>query len=120
MPDVIAAHEKALEYGGGRYGIINADNLLGAIGRPYHGYHRSISRKAAALLHGVATSHGFVDANKRTAWLVTLLLLERSGYTICIEGKPDIDDIVVDVVQGVMHEEELVHWFKTVILHLSN
>ena len=73
LADAIEAHRLALDYGGGRGGISNIDNLAGALGRPYHGYHRPIERKAAALLHGVATSHGFVDANKRSAWLVTFV-----------------------------------------------
>ena len=73
LADAIEAHRLALDYGGDRGGISNIDNLAGALGRPYHGYHRPIERKAAALLHGVATSHGFVDANKRSAWLVTLV-----------------------------------------------
>ena len=50
-----------------------------AIARPYSGYHRAISAKAAALLHSMVGNHGFVDANKRTAWLVVEILIDRSG-----------------------------------------
>ena len=42
---------------------------MSAIGRPYHGCHRRIYRKAAAPLHAVVSNHGWVDGNKRTALL---------------------------------------------------
>ncbi|WP_371931020.1 type II toxin-antitoxin system death-on-curing family toxin [Roseovarius sp. MMSF_3281] len=90
----------------------NIDSLLGALGRPYHGYHPPISRKAAALLHGVATSHGFVDANKRTAWLITELLIERSGYQLTVFEDDAIDDLVVNVVIGAITEIDAANWFK--------
>lgn len=85
---------------------------MGALGRPYHGYHRSIQHKAAALLHGIATSHGFVDANKRTAWLVTELMIERSGYELAVATDDRIDDFVVNLVVGDVLEAEAVKWFK--------
>lgn len=90
----------------------NLNSLKGALGRPYHGYHRPIARKAAALLHGMATSHGFTDGNKRTAWLVTFILIEGSGYTLALAEDDRIDDIAVAVVEGAMTEAELVRWFR--------
>ncbi|MEZ5913865.1 MAG: type II toxin-antitoxin system death-on-curing family toxin [Paracoccaceae bacterium] len=112
MADAFEAHTTALQYGGGTNGISSLDSLLGALGRPYHGYHRSIQRKAAALLHGVATSHGFVDANKRTAWLTTELMIERSGYELVVAAEDRIDDLVVNLVVGSVSEGEAVKWFK--------
>nr|WP_269799204.1 Fic family protein [Mameliella alba] len=64
-------------------------------------------KKAAALLHGVATSHGFVDANKRTAWLLTDLLVECSGCSLELQEDDAIDDLVVNVVPGDMSESQL-------------
>ncbi|MFQ5624968.1 MAG: type II toxin-antitoxin system death-on-curing family toxin [Paracoccaceae bacterium] len=93
-------------------GVGNVNSLLGAIGRPYHGYHNPMARKSAALLHGIATSHGFIDGNKRTAWLMTFLLVRRSGYDLEIRPDDRIDDIVVQVVEGTMTEDQLVQWFK--------
>ena len=79
--DALKAHEDAL-LDGGRPGILDLDRVLSAIGRPYHGYHRNIHAKAAALLEAVATSHGFTDGNKRTALILTHILLDRSGYVL--------------------------------------
>ncbi|WP_164555207.1 type II toxin-antitoxin system death-on-curing family toxin [Paracoccus haematequi] len=112
MADAIDAHSIALEYGGGRPGIRDINTLAGALGRPFHGYHRFIHEKCAALLHGVASSHGFTDANKRTAWLVTFILIERSGYHLETLEDDRIDDVAVAVVERTMTEGELAIWFK--------
>ena len=116
LADVLEAHEWALRLGGGREGISNLDNIQGALGRPYHGYHRPIARKAAALFHGLATSHGFTDANKRTAWLVTMVLIESSGYQLDLRDGDRIDDVAVAVVKGAMSEAKFRDWLKARIV----
>ncbi|MBL4919307.1 Fic family protein [Szabonella alba] len=82
------------------------------MGRPYHGYHRAIHLKCAALLHGVATSHGFSDGNKRSAWACTFVLIDRSGYSLETLPGDRIDDVVVDVVERKLSLEDLAAWFK--------
>ncbi len=82
------------------------------MGRPYHGYHLRIYAKAAARLHGLATSHGFNDANKRTAWLTTEVLIANSGFELTLLEDDRLDDIVVDVVTGDMTQDALAAWFK--------
>jgi len=114
--DVYRAHEVALRTGG-RSGILNFDSVLSAIGRPYHGYHRTIHEKAAALLEGVATCHGFVDGNKRTALILTLLMIEESGYRLePANSTEDLDVALEEFVLGVVaHKytfEQMVAWFK--------
>ncbi|NND17329.1 MAG: type II toxin-antitoxin system death-on-curing family toxin [Silicimonas sp.] len=109
---MLEAHEQSIEAFGGLPGISNLDNILGAIGRPYHGYHLRIHAKAAALLHGLATSHGFNDANKRTAWLTTEVLIANSGFQLDLFEDDRLDDVVVDVVIGAMSQDELEHWFR--------
>ena len=63
-------------------------------------------------MHGVATSHGFNDGNKRTAWLVTDLLYMQSGYEIEVADDDRIDDLMVDVVQGHVSQAELEQWLR--------
>jgi death on curing protein len=111
LPDVFAAHDEALTYGG-RAGILSSSVIESAIGRPYSGYHRPISRKAAAVLQSLVQNHGFVDGNKRTALLVTLLLIERSGYRLALGLDERIDDLVVDVAESRMGLDDLAAWFR--------
>jgi death-on-curing protein len=111
LSDVIAAHDEALSYGG-RPGVLNLSGIQSAIGRSYSGYHRQIARKAAALLESLAQNHGFVDGNKRTALLVTLLMIERCGYLLTLAADEWIDDVVVAVAEGKMDFDALVVWFE--------
>ncbi|TVQ53259.1 MAG: type II toxin-antitoxin system death-on-curing family toxin [Rhodobacteraceae bacterium] len=111
LSDALAAHREALRFGG-RHGVLNQAAIESALGRPYSGYHRSISKKAAALLHGIVQNHGFVDGNKRTALLVTLLLIERSGYRLQVQPDEPLDDVVVQVADGQMDFDDLTVWFQ--------
>jgi death-on-curing protein len=83
-----------------------------ALGRPYSGYHRSIAEKAAAILHGIVSNHGFVDGNKRTAWLLAELLIDRSGYRLNIPDDDPVDDLVVAVAAREIDFTSLIAWFE--------
>jgi death-on-curing protein len=114
--DAVFAHEAALQEGGGRAGILNRDMVLSAIGRPYIGYNRFIYQKAAALFQSIACNHGFNDGQKRTAIIVTSILIEKSGYQLRSppgEDKQDaIEALAEAVVLRTVHLEELAAWFK--------
>ena len=110
MADAILAHDAALAFGG-RAGINSLHLIQSAIARPYSGYHRSLAHKSAALLHSVVNNHGFVDGNKRTAWLLVELLIERSGYHLDVPDDEPIDDLVVSVAEGSPDFEALQAWF---------
>lgn len=106
----MTAHDKALTFGG-RDGITSLHLIESALGRPYSGYHRSMKAKAAALLESVVGNHGFVDGNKRTAWLLVELLIARSGYALDIPDDVLVDDFVVSVAAGDLEFVEIEHWF---------
>jgi death-on-curing protein len=106
------AHDEALNYGG-RPGVVSLDMIESAIARPYSGYHRPIYRKAAALLHSMVGNHGFTDGNKRTAWILTEILIARSDFVLVLDEADTIDDLVVDVAAGETGFDELVLWFRT-------
>nr|WP_313901386.1 type II toxin-antitoxin system death-on-curing family toxin [Mycobacterium sp. SMC-8] len=60
----------------------------------------TIHEKAAALLHGLARSHPFVNGNKRTAWTATAMFYMLNGYNLNAEageivwGSPEKVDAV--------------------------
>lgn len=103
---------------GGLHGEHDVGKLLGALGRPYHGYHKRIWTKGAALLHAVATSHGFADGNKRTSLLMLFLLYERSQYALDTREGDRWDDVVVNVVNGIMTQEQLELFLRDRTFHL--
>ena len=105
------AHDEALSYGG-RPGISSLHLIESALARPYSGYHRQMASKAAALLHSVVSNHGFVDGNKRTAWILVEIMIERSGYYLAIDDDEPVDDLVVEVARGTLDFEGLSLWFR--------
>jgi death-on-curing family protein len=69
-------------------------------------------QRAAVLLFKIQSVHVFQDANKRTAWAVTVRYLERK------EIKPEFtqsDETIEKIVRraGLLYPEALTEWFKT-------
>ena len=71
---------------------------------PYH--------RATALLFGIPSVHVFQDANKRTAWAVTMEYLDRNDITP--EFSQD-DEGIERIVRraGLFDVDELTEWFET-------
>ena len=115
LADAETAHYLAQQTGG-LVGPPNWPLVESAIARPYDGYHRSISQKAAALVHGVAKNHGFVDGNKRTAIILMHLLLTRSRYRLEALPGENLQDVVERMVLAVVEDQlsydDLVGWFQ--------
>ncbi|GGH59705.1 death-on-curing protein [Frigidibacter albus] len=97
---------------GGRPGISSLHLIQSALARPSSGYHRPLSSKCAALLQSLVGNHGFIDGNKRTAWICVEILIERSGYRLAIPDDEPIDDLVVDAASGQIGYDALQSWFK--------
>ena len=49
----------------------------------------TVHEKAAALLHGLARNHPFVNGNKRTAWAATSMFYMVNSYNLHVD---QIDD----------------------------
>ena len=110
--DAIEAHRLALMEGG-LDGIRDEGLIRAALARPYHGYHHWVYQKAAALVHGIITSHGFVDGNKRTALYLVRKLVDncRDPHYVLIADNKEIVSMFVSVANGGSGYGELVCWF---------
>lgn len=42
----------------------------------------TVIEQAGALIHGVATAHGFQEGNKRTSWISGMAYLDAKGFEI--------------------------------------
>lgn len=75
--NILDIHDIALKIGGGLTGILHEDRIRAAIARPqsYMDYDEGcdIHLVCAILLHALATGHGFIEGNKRTALLTMLV-----------------------------------------------
>lgn len=61
----------------------------------------TIHEKAASLLFGLAHNHPFMDANKRTCWVATVLFLSANGVRV----KRMSDEIGVQFVVSVLEQQ---------------
>lgn len=59
----------------------------------------SIHEKAAALVHGLARNHPFIDGNKRTALAAMSVFYQLNGFTLMAE-QGDLVSLMVDIAEG--------------------
>ena len=72
---------------GGRHVLRDLGLLESAVARPQASAfgadaYPDIVSKAAALLHSLVLNHAFVDGNKRTAVLATVVFLDLNGWGV--------------------------------------
>ncbi len=62
--------------------------------------------KAAALLHSLTANHPFIDGNKRTAWLSTVVFLRDNGAEVIAADEYDgeITDLVLAIADGTLRD----------------
>lgn len=92
------------EYGIGGVGPRSQDLLHSAIYRQFVAYDgtekwRTPYEKCATLLYGLVKDHPFHDANKRTAFLVSLYYLDRLNRIPDVSQK-ELEDFIVEVADN--------------------
>lgn len=84
VDDVISLNARAV----GPTAVVRDRGLVeAAVARPRHGFgdeefYPNLWDKAGALLHGLASTQGFQDGNKRTAWTTTDAFLRANGWRV--------------------------------------
>ena len=111
---VYAVHDRQIaEHGGGR-GIRDQGAIESALARPQnlavYG-EPDAAALAAAYAFGIARNHGFVDGNKRTAWVVARLFLADNGCLLSYD-RADAVRTVEGLAAGRIDEEALAAWFR--------
>lgn len=105
--DVLRAHFLIADFflaegkGLGGVGPRDIELLNSALYRPFMCYGgvckwTSPFEKAATVLFGLVMDHPFHDANKRTAFLSILFLLQKMGYTPTVSHK-EFEDFLVEI-----------------------
>ncbi|MCT2591264.1 type II toxin-antitoxin system death-on-curing family toxin [Streptomyces sp. N2-109] len=56
--------------------------------------------KAAALLQSLTANHPFVDGNKRTAWMCTMVFLDVNGAEMADLDQEQAYGLVIDIAAG--------------------
>ena len=117
QPAVVeAVHLRQLAEHGGAAGTRDAGLLASALARPqqayaYGGEDVSICALAAAYGYGLARNHPFVDGNKRTAFVATLLFLRLNGHDLNA-SQEDRYRTFLALAEGSLREPELAAWLE--------
>lgn len=109
LPAVVKAiHDEQIAEHGGGGGIRDGGLLDSALNRPRNlaAYgDPDVAALAAALGHGIARNHPFVDGSKRTAFVAVELFLELNDHALAAD---DADCVLVmfRLAEGSIGEEE--------------
>jgi death-on-curing protein len=111
---VLALHSEQLAEHGGSDGIRDETLPDSALAKPKNVFAYAESpdlfRLAASYAFGIARNHAFVDGNKRTSLVVSILFLNRNGWDI-EAPKTDVYQTFLHLADGSLGEEELASWF---------
>ncbi len=112
---VFAIHDRQLAEHGGLDGIRDRGAIESALSRPVnlaqYG-NPDAARLAAAYAFGIARNHGFLDGNKRTAWVTARLFLADNGLRLKVDPV-DAIQTMENVAGGVVDEKILADWFRS-------
>jgi death-on-curing protein len=111
---IFAIHDRQIaEHGGGQgvrdpaaveSALARARNLA-AYGNP------DAASLAAAYAYGLARNHGFVDGNKRIAWIAARLFLADNGYRLQVD-RAEAVETMVSLAAGALDEDTLAAWIR--------
>lgn len=100
---------------GGQTGWVSISNLKYILetvhdtGEESEYEHEVIERKAAYLMYNMIVSHPFLDANKRTAFVVTKRFLELNGWVFAPNGGEAFDKLV-SMAAGTFSQKDVEEW----------
>lgn len=108
-------HAELIREHGGSYGIRDAGLVDSALARPRNRweYERGadLPALAAGYAYGFAMNHGYVDGNKRVAFMAAYSFLDANGLRLTApEGEAYA--VIVDLASGELTEEEMARWLR--------
>jgi death-on-curing protein len=101
-----------IELFGGIHGVRDKGAVEAAVFRPQTGYYNSIEEEAAALMESLANNHGFLDGNKRIAFIATDVFLRRNGFYIEVEGLDGHAFIVGSMERHEFRFAQILDWIR--------
>jgi death-on-curing protein len=110
----LAIHEEQIREHGGADGVRDSGLLESALARPRNAWGYGVEDPcalAAALGHGIARNHPFIDGNKRTAFVAVETFLLLNGVALLASDAESVV-AVLDLAAGEMTEEEFAAWLR--------
>jgi death on curing protein len=111
--DVVAIHDKLLALHAGATGLRDRGLLESALARPrhHHAYVRTsdVVEMAALYTAGIVRNHPFVDGNKRTGFVIGVLVLELHSFDFKA-SEADATQAVMGLAAGTLDEAGYAAW----------
>ena len=111
---VLIFHEENLLEFGGASGIRDRGALESALARPKNLFaygQPDLFDLAAAYTAGLSQNHGFVDGNKRTAFLTGLVFLTENGYDVVAE-QAEVIAAMLELADHQLDEVGYAQWLR--------
>lgn len=108
----IRIHSEQLAIFGGPPGLRDEGMLVSALERPRNKWaygEDGLTVLAAAYAYGLARNHAFVDGNKRIAFAVMVVFLEKNGIDLEFPQGEAVE-VILDLAAGKLTEAELAAW----------
>lgn len=111
--DVI--HDAQIREHGGTPGVRDEGLLESALGRPQQKWAYAekpdLAALAAAYVFGLVKNHGYVDGNKRVAFMAAYIFLGTNGYDVEFD-EADVATTIERAAAGSVSEVTLGKWFR--------
>lgn len=118
IPDelVLTIHADLLQRYGGLAGLRDRNLLESALAQPRMTVagkfaHKTIFDKAAAYGYHVCKNHPFIDGNKRVAFVLMDIFLQRNGWEI-VAHEEEAYSLMVELSSGKLSKIQLALWLK--------
>lgn len=112
LDDVLGLHGIQIRGFGGAIGLRDKGQLQSAVARPQTGYYKDIIEEAAALWESLSQNHPFVDGNKRTAIVATIVFLELNDWRFSASDA-DTYNFVKSLYESANFQfDQLVPWLR--------
>jgi death-on-curing protein len=113
---VFAVHDKQQAVHGGLAGVRDLNPVESALNRApnlaaYGNPPPDVSDLAAAYIYGIATSQGFSDGDKRTAWVIGRLFLAINNEALAF-SEIDAINFMLAVAAGNMTALQAADWIR--------
>lgn len=112
---VLAIHDEQLSEHGGAAGLRDLGLLDSALNRApnlnHFGEVKDLFSLAAAYGIGICNNHPFVDGNKRTAWVATMVFLELNGIKVVAT---EVDAVIfwLSLAAGKETDDDVAEWLR--------
>jgi len=116
-------HADLLQRYGGRLGIRDPKLLDSALAQPKMTaggkfLHKTLFDKAAAYGFHICRNHPFVDGNKRVAFVLMDIFLQKNGWEITV-SEEEAYLMVMQLADGKLSKTQLARWLKKHSARLS-